>query len=64
MNTVKTLIRDIRKAKAVFGYVEYNSIDEGEYLQLVKSDAIAIFRRQDPETAVRYRFDNEFLYIN
>jgi hypothetical protein len=63
MNTVKTLIRDIRKAKAVFGYVAYNNHD-GEYLQLVKNDAISIFRRQAPETAINYRFENEFLYIN
>jgi hypothetical protein len=63
MNTVKTLLKDIKKAKAVYGYVAYNKHD-GEYLQLVKKDALAIFIRMSENEPVHYKFDNEFLYIN
>ena len=64
MNTVKQLLSDIRKAKAVFGYVAYNK-DDGEYLQMVKSDATNIFKRMPENTPVHYKFEGgQFLYIN
>jgi hypothetical protein len=63
MNTVKTLLSDVRKAKAVFGYVAYNNHD-GMYIQLVKADVQFNFKDMPKDTPVQYRFDGVELHIN
>lgn len=63
MNTVKTLLSDLRKAKAVFGYVAYNKHD-GMYLQLVKADVQFNFKAMAKDIPVQYTFDGIKLHIN
>lgn len=63
MNTVKTLLSDIRKAKAVYGYVAFNR-DDGIYLQLVKSDVQLQFKNMAKDIPVQYTFDGIELHIN
>ena len=63
MNTVKTLLSDLRKAKAVFGYVAYNN-DDGLYIQLVKADVQFNFKDIAKDTPVNYTFNGVELHIN
>ena len=63
MNTVKTLLSDLRKAKAVYGYVAFNR-DDGTYLQLVKSDVQLQFKNMAKDIPVQYTFDGIKLHIN
>lgn len=63
MNTVKTLLSDLRKAKAVYGYVAFNR-DDGTYLQLVKSDVQLQFKNMSKDIPVQYTFDGIKLHIN
>lgn len=63
MNTVKNLLSDVRKAKAVYGYVAYNN-DDGMYIQLIKADVQFNFKDLPKDTQVRYSFDGVELHIN
>lgn len=63
MNTVKTLLRDVRKATHVFGYVAYNR-DDGKYIRLVKSDVQYEFENMAKDIPVNYEFNGVDLYIN
>lgn len=63
MNTVKTLLSDLRKAKAVYGYVAFNR-DDGTYLQLVKSDVQLQFKNMAKDIPIQYTFDGIKLHIN
>jgi hypothetical protein len=63
MQTIKQLLSDLKKAKAVFGYVAYNN-DDGTYLQMVKADIQFRFKNMPQDTTVRYTFDGGLLHIN
>jgi hypothetical protein len=63
MQTIKQLLSDLKKAKAVFGYVAYNN-DDGTYLQMVKADIVFRFKNMPQDTTVRYTFDGGLLHIN
>lgn len=63
MSTVKELLRDVRKAMHVFGYVAYNR-DDGKYIRLVKSDIQYEFETMPRDVPVEYTFNGVDLYIN
>jgi hypothetical protein len=63
MQTIKQLLSDLKKAKAVFGYVAYNN-DDGTYLQMVKADIVFRFKNMPQDTPVKYTFDGGLLHIN
>ncbi len=61
--TVKEAKRAIRNCDKVFGYVAFNE-DHGDYIQMVKSDLLAMLANFDLDYEVKASIENNDLYVN
>jgi hypothetical protein len=60
MSNYKQFIQDLKQADYVYGYVVLTK-DDGQYLQLTKTDVRKFVREEDE---IQYAVFNDALYIN
>ncbi len=65
MQTVQDLLRDMKQAKKIFGFVAYNQ-DDGTYFEMKKTDVQFVFKDYPRDTPVSYRIDiaHKAIYLN